>query len=43
MKAITDEARAVIAEDEARQEPGVKGIHMEADETSGMSSASTER
>ena len=35
MKAITDEARAVIAEDETRQEPGVSGIHMEADETSG--------
>ena len=35
MKAITDEARAVIAEDEARREQGVSGIHMEADETSG--------
>ena len=34
MKAITDEARAVIAEDEARRKSGSADVPMEADETS---------
>ena len=34
MKAITDETRAVIAEDEARRAPGAIDVPMEADETS---------
>ena len=34
MKAITDEARAVIAEDEARRKSGSAEVPMEADETS---------